>query len=143
MNFFSKIHVKFYFLFSKLSMSGPWPFQNHFLSSNQVPSRERPPGEDQMPVNLDTVDTWPWSCLTCCSPNPPSACLWRQVPLPAALCSPCFLQEFTRKYSRFFIASLATFTEKFLLQLDEVVTIDDVQVASMCTTSLVPWPQGV
>ncbi|KAM9082498.1 coiled-coil domain-containing protein 180 isoform 4-T7 [Megaptera novaeangliae] len=41
------------------------------------------------------------------------------------------LEEFTRKYSRFFIASLATFTEKFLLQLDEVVTIDDVQVAKM------------
>ncbi|XP_060156710.1 coiled-coil domain-containing protein 180 isoform X1 [Globicephala melas] len=41
------------------------------------------------------------------------------------------LEEFIRKYSRFFIASLATFTEKFLLQLDEVVTIDDVQVAKM------------
>uniref|UniRef100_A0A8D1M9A2 Coiled-coil domain containing 180 n=1 Tax=Sus scrofa TaxID=9823 RepID=A0A8D1M9A2_PIG len=41
------------------------------------------------------------------------------------------LEEFTRKYCRFFIASLATFTEKFLLQLDEVVTIDDVQVAKM------------
>ncbi|XP_029058159.1 coiled-coil domain-containing protein 180 isoform X5 [Monodon monoceros] len=41
------------------------------------------------------------------------------------------LEEFTRKYSRFFIASLAAFTEKFLLQLDEVVTIDDVQVAKM------------
>ncbi|XP_048078953.1 coiled-coil domain-containing protein 180 isoform X1 [Ursus arctos] len=41
------------------------------------------------------------------------------------------LEEFTRKYGRFFIASLATFTEKFLLQLDEVVTIDDVQVARM------------
>ncbi|XP_016001752.2 coiled-coil domain-containing protein 180 isoform X2 [Rousettus aegyptiacus] len=41
------------------------------------------------------------------------------------------LEEFTRKYGRFFITSLATFTEKFLLQLDEVVTIDDVQVARM------------
>ncbi|KAM8940878.1 coiled-coil domain-containing protein 180 [Lycaon pictus] len=41
------------------------------------------------------------------------------------------LEEFTRKYGRFFIASLATFAEKFLLQLDEVVTIDDVQVAKM------------
>uniref|UniRef100_A0A667HDF1 Coiled-coil domain containing 180 n=1 Tax=Lynx canadensis TaxID=61383 RepID=A0A667HDF1_LYNCA len=41
------------------------------------------------------------------------------------------LEEFTRKYGRFFIASLATFTEKFLLQLDEVVTIDDVRVARM------------
>ncbi|XP_044776536.1 LOW QUALITY PROTEIN: coiled-coil domain-containing protein 180 [Neomonachus schauinslandi] len=41
------------------------------------------------------------------------------------------LEEFTRKYGRSFIASLATFTEKFLLQLDEVVTIDDVQVARM------------
>ncbi|XP_054943062.1 coiled-coil domain-containing protein 180 isoform X2 [Physeter macrocephalus] len=41
------------------------------------------------------------------------------------------LEAFTRKYSRFFIASLAAFTEKFLLQLDEVVTIDDVQVAKM------------
>ncbi|XP_059957228.1 LOW QUALITY PROTEIN: coiled-coil domain-containing protein 180 [Mesoplodon densirostris] len=41
------------------------------------------------------------------------------------------LEEFTRKYSRIFIASLAAFTEKLLLQLDEVVTIDDVQVAKM------------
>ncbi|CAM9821291.1 unnamed protein product [Rangifer tarandus platyrhynchus] len=41
------------------------------------------------------------------------------------------LEECTRKYARFFIASLATFTEKFLLQLDEVVTIDDVQVAKV------------
>ncbi|XP_048972248.1 coiled-coil domain-containing protein 180 isoform X1 [Canis lupus dingo] len=41
------------------------------------------------------------------------------------------LEEFTRKYGRFFIASLATFAEKFLLQLDEVVTIDDVRVAKM------------
>ncbi|XP_066223707.1 coiled-coil domain-containing protein 180 [Saccopteryx leptura] len=41
------------------------------------------------------------------------------------------LEETTRKYARLFIASLATFTEKFLLQLDEVVTIDDVQVAKM------------
>ncbi|KAF5920319.1 hypothetical protein HPG69_003232, partial [Diceros bicornis minor] len=39
------------------------------------------------------------------------------------------LEEFTRKSSQFFIASLATFTEKFLLQLDEVLTIDDVQAA--------------
>ncbi|XP_032333918.1 coiled-coil domain-containing protein 180 [Camelus ferus] len=41
------------------------------------------------------------------------------------------LEEFTRRYGRLFIASLATFTEKFLLQLDEVVTIDDVKVAKM------------
>ncbi|XP_060055111.1 coiled-coil domain-containing protein 180 isoform X3 [Erinaceus europaeus] len=41
------------------------------------------------------------------------------------------LEEFTKKYSKFFIASLATFTEKFLLQLDEVVTIDDIQVAKV------------
>lgn len=40
----------------------------------------------------------------------------------------CFFQEFAKKYSRFFIASLASFTEKFLIQLDEVVTIDDIQV---------------
>ncbi|XP_054440931.1 LOW QUALITY PROTEIN: coiled-coil domain-containing protein 180 [Pteronotus mesoamericanus] len=41
------------------------------------------------------------------------------------------LEECARKHGRLFIASLATFTEKFLLQLDEVVTIDDVQVARM------------
>ncbi|XP_077003707.1 coiled-coil domain-containing protein 180 isoform X2 [Tamandua tetradactyla] len=41
------------------------------------------------------------------------------------------LEEITKKYGRLFIASLATFTEKFLLQLDEVVTIDDIQVANM------------
>uniref|UniRef100_A0A8C5L5C7 Coiled-coil domain containing 180 n=1 Tax=Jaculus jaculus TaxID=51337 RepID=A0A8C5L5C7_JACJA len=39
------------------------------------------------------------------------------------------LEEFIRKYGRLFISSLATFTEKFLLQLDEVITIDDIQVA--------------
>ncbi|XP_070107225.1 coiled-coil domain-containing protein 180 isoform X2 [Equus caballus] len=41
------------------------------------------------------------------------------------------LEEFTRKFSQSFIGSLATFTEKFLLQLDEMVTIDDVQGARM------------
>ncbi|XP_045418468.1 coiled-coil domain-containing protein 180 [Lemur catta] len=41
------------------------------------------------------------------------------------------LEESTWKNSRCFIASLAAFTEKFLMQLDEVVTIDDVQVARM------------
>ncbi|KAF6327036.1 coiled-coil domain containing 180 [Rhinolophus ferrumequinum] len=39
------------------------------------------------------------------------------------------LEESTRKCGCLFITSLATFAEKFLLQLDEVVTIDDVQVA--------------
>ncbi|XP_014441491.1 coiled-coil domain-containing protein 180 isoform X2 [Tupaia chinensis] len=41
------------------------------------------------------------------------------------------LEEFTRNYGRIFITSLASFTEKFLLQLDDVVTIDDIQVAKM------------
>lgn len=41
------------------------------------------------------------------------------------------LEESTRKCGRLFITSLATFAEKFLLQLDEMVTIDDVQVAKM------------
>ncbi|XP_075864969.1 coiled-coil domain-containing protein 180 [Microcebus murinus] len=41
------------------------------------------------------------------------------------------LEELTWKNGRSFIASLASFTEKFLMQLDEVVTIDDVQVARM------------
>ncbi|XP_054545105.1 coiled-coil domain-containing protein 180 [Talpa occidentalis] len=41
------------------------------------------------------------------------------------------LEEMTKKNGRFFITSLATFTEKFLVQLDEVVTIDDIQVAKM------------
>ncbi|XP_023561251.1 coiled-coil domain-containing protein 180 [Octodon degus] len=41
------------------------------------------------------------------------------------------LEEFARKYSHFFITSLATFTEKLLLQLDEVITVDDIQVAKM------------
>ncbi|XP_039090675.1 coiled-coil domain-containing protein 180 isoform X1 [Hyaena hyaena] len=41
------------------------------------------------------------------------------------------LEESTRKYGRFFIANLASFAEKFLLQLDEVVTIDDIRVARM------------
>ncbi|CAO2580667.1 Coiled-coil domain-containing protein 180 [Lemmus lemmus] len=41
------------------------------------------------------------------------------------------MEEFAKKYSRFFIASLASFTEKFLMQLDEVVTIDDIQVPRM------------
>ncbi|XP_074251170.1 coiled-coil domain-containing protein 180 isoform X2 [Saimiri boliviensis] len=39
------------------------------------------------------------------------------------------LQECTRKNGQVFITNLAAFTEKLLLQLDEVVTIDDVQVA--------------
>ncbi|XP_045696693.1 coiled-coil domain-containing protein 180 isoform X2 [Phyllostomus hastatus] len=41
------------------------------------------------------------------------------------------LEECARKCGRSFIASLATFAEKFLLQLDEVITIDDIQVARM------------
>ncbi|KAM9206500.1 coiled-coil domain-containing protein 180 [Dugong dugon] len=41
------------------------------------------------------------------------------------------LEEFAREYGQFFIANLANFTEKFLLQLDEVVTVDDVQVPRM------------
>ncbi|KFO19096.1 hypothetical protein H920_19559 [Fukomys damarensis] len=41
------------------------------------------------------------------------------------------LEEFARNYSHFFITSLATFTEKLLFQLDEVVTVDDIQVARM------------
>ncbi|XP_021100263.1 coiled-coil domain-containing protein 180 isoform X2 [Heterocephalus glaber] len=41
------------------------------------------------------------------------------------------LEEFARKYSHLFITSLAAFTEKLLLQLDEVVTVDDIQVARM------------
>ena len=98
--------------------------------------------KDQMPVNLDTVDSWPWFCLMHCSPNPSSACLWKQGPLLIAPCCPCFFQESTRKYARFFIASLATFTEKFLLQLDEMVTIDDVQVASMLPTGLCALAPG-
>ncbi|XP_028626104.1 coiled-coil domain-containing protein 180 [Grammomys surdaster] len=38
------------------------------------------------------------------------------------------MEEFVKKYARFFIANLASFTERFLLQLDEVITIDDIQV---------------
>ncbi|KAK1334305.1 hypothetical protein QTO34_005308 [Cnephaeus nilssonii] len=41
------------------------------------------------------------------------------------------LEECIRKCGRLFITSLASFTEKFLLQLDEVVIIDDIQVAKM------------
>uniref|UniRef100_A0A8C0WS46 Coiled-coil domain-containing protein 180 n=2 Tax=Castor canadensis TaxID=51338 RepID=A0A8C0WS46_CASCN len=41
------------------------------------------------------------------------------------------LEEFAKKHGRFFIVSLASFTEKFLLQLDELVTMDDIQVARM------------
>ncbi|XP_075415622.1 coiled-coil domain-containing protein 180 [Tenrec ecaudatus] len=41
------------------------------------------------------------------------------------------LQELANKCGRLFISSLANFTEKFLLQLDEVVTIDDVQIPKM------------
>ena len=83
-----------------------------------------------MPLNSDIVDSWLWSRLTCQLPKSSLSWPWGQTSLPAAADSPCSLQEFTRKYGRFFIASLATFTEKFLLQLDEVVTIDDVRVAS-------------
>nr|XP_034491854.1 coiled-coil domain-containing protein 180 [Marmota flaviventris] len=39
------------------------------------------------------------------------------------------LEEVTRSCGHFFIMSLASFTEKFLLQLDELITIDDIQVA--------------
>lgn len=55
----------------------------------------------------------------------------------------CFLQECIRKCGRVFITSLASFTEKFLLQLDEVVIVDDVQVASKWHYGPVSWPQGV
>ncbi|XP_047380081.1 coiled-coil domain-containing protein 180 isoform X1 [Sciurus carolinensis] len=41
------------------------------------------------------------------------------------------LEEVTRRCGHVFITSLASFTEKFLLQLDEVVTIDDIQVAKV------------
>ncbi|XP_053512070.1 coiled-coil domain-containing protein 180 isoform X2 [Artibeus jamaicensis] len=41
------------------------------------------------------------------------------------------LEDCARKCGRLFIASLATFAEKFLLQLDEVITMDDIQVARM------------
>nr|XP_051712238.1 coiled-coil domain-containing protein 180 isoform X2 [Oryctolagus cuniculus] len=41
------------------------------------------------------------------------------------------LEDCARKCSRIFITSLANFTEKFLLQLDEVITMDDIQVAKM------------
>uniref|UniRef100_A0A2K5JC45 DUF4455 domain-containing protein n=1 Tax=Colobus angolensis palliatus TaxID=336983 RepID=A0A2K5JC45_COLAP len=41
------------------------------------------------------------------------------------------LEECTRRNGQVFITNLAAFTEKFLLQLDEVVTVDDVQVARM------------
>ncbi|XP_054582862.1 coiled-coil domain-containing protein 180 [Eptesicus fuscus] len=41
------------------------------------------------------------------------------------------LEECIRKCGRLFITSLASFTEKFLLQLDEVIIIDDIQVAKM------------
>lgn len=75
------------------------------------------------------------------STNPPSVGLWRKVPLPIALGYLCFLQDFSRKSGQFFIASLAAFTEKFLLQLDEVVTIDDVQIASKWHC-LCPGPKG-
>lgn len=38
------------------------------------------------------------------------------------------MEEFAKKYARFFISNLASFTERFLMQLDEVITIDDIQV---------------
>ncbi|XP_069866287.1 coiled-coil domain-containing protein 180 isoform X1 [Dipodomys merriami] len=41
------------------------------------------------------------------------------------------LEEFAWKYGRFFIVSLANFTERFLQQLDEVITVDDIQTARM------------
>ncbi|XP_051017528.1 coiled-coil domain-containing protein 180 [Acomys russatus] len=41
------------------------------------------------------------------------------------------MEQFARKYSRFFIVSLASFTEKFLIQLDDVITIDDIQIPRM------------
>ncbi|KAM5298475.1 coiled-coil domain-containing protein 180 [Ctenodactylus gundi] len=41
------------------------------------------------------------------------------------------LEEFTKKYGHSFIVNLATFTEKLLLQLDEVITMDDIHVARM------------
>ena len=104
------------------------------ISYLQVTLRRSLLEKDQMPVNFDTVDSWPWFCLTHCSPNPSSAYLWRQGPL-IAPCSLCFLQECIRKYARFFIATLATFTEK-------VVTIDDVQVASMRPTGLCALAPG-
>ena len=137
--FSPKIHVKFSFLFGKLCVC-----LGHcrIISYLQVTLRRSLLEKDQMPIHLDTDDSQPWFCLTHCSPNPSSACLWRQGPLLITPCSPCFLQECIRKYARFFIASLATFTEKFLLQLDEVVTIDDVQVASMRPAGLGPWLQG-
>lgn len=83
-----------------------------------------------MPVNVITLTHDFGLVSPAGSPDPPSAYFWRQVPLPAARGPLYFLQESTRKYGRLFITSLATFAEKFLLQLDEVVTIDDVQVAS-------------
>ncbi|NP_001414613.1 coiled-coil domain-containing protein 180 isoform X1 [Rattus norvegicus] len=41
------------------------------------------------------------------------------------------MEETAKKYARFFIANLASFTERFLIQLDEVITIDDIQVPRM------------
>ncbi|XP_054981136.1 coiled-coil domain-containing protein 180 [Sorex araneus] len=41
------------------------------------------------------------------------------------------LEEFTRKSTMLFINKLAIFTEKFLMQLDEVVTTDDIQTAKV------------
>ncbi|XP_045152463.1 coiled-coil domain-containing protein 180 [Echinops telfairi] len=41
------------------------------------------------------------------------------------------LEELANKCGRLFISSLASFTEKLLLQLDEVVTIDDIQIPKM------------
>ncbi|XP_049623618.1 coiled-coil domain-containing protein 180 [Suncus etruscus] len=41
------------------------------------------------------------------------------------------LEEFTKMSSKLFISNLASFTEKFLMLLDEVVTIDDIQVSKM------------
>ncbi|XP_060235849.1 LOW QUALITY PROTEIN: coiled-coil domain-containing protein 180 [Meriones unguiculatus] len=41
------------------------------------------------------------------------------------------MEEFAKKYSNFFIMSLASFTEKFLMQLDDVVTVDDILAPRM------------
>ncbi|XP_055973439.1 coiled-coil domain-containing protein 180 [Sorex fumeus] len=41
------------------------------------------------------------------------------------------LEEFTKKSTMLFINNLAIFTEKFLMQLDEVVTTDDIQTAKV------------
>lgn len=47
-----------------------------------------------------------------------------------SLLSPISQQGSTAECAQEFFASLAAFTEKLLLELDETITIDDVQVAS-------------